>query len=684
MSRPSTSTWHDAAKRGDFVELRRLLRVDKSLVSARDQQGRTVLHCLANLELRSPEDERQAGDMLTTLLTYPELDLDAANDAGHVPLHRACQSASRFALCLVAAGANLEARTARERRTPLELCRNSGLRELLIDAYTAVSKKKAAPVAAEAVPSARVSHTTAAHAPAAEPAGLERRASVCVEPKQEQAVAEAGGAVNAVAGARDAPANAPLPDAQQPPPAEGGSGDGQRRKLEQTPLDEAACAAWDRIASGLPSLDFGETSALVWRHGVPPALRHRLWCASVGATPEVWTTLANTHGVSLTSLAMGATPADGQAIDEAVADLDMRLLLRATACAAGAFHSRSVPLGTLAMFVCAGDEHSAFLLLLAMLRITRRAAIDADAVALHISRRRPDVVAALGPGGGGHTLDFLTSVSKTWGVSPAREALVAGLCPILERGFVKTARLESLLRLWDVALLSNTQHPQELLASVAAVGIAWVSDAIARAGKVEGREAAIVQLSALRFTGDPDELLKEVRASMASGWAQCDGTACAKLEELAGSSPAGTMTRAPSTTQTALAEQVAATHAQSLACAASEALDAALLSRWATVPPATVAFAALRVEAVKWGRWQEDDPARFAQIPPALFDEIARSKDKALQEYDEWADSVALKEPPSYFNTLWAAHQGDYGNGLDTNADKVRALVAVLDDTLIW
>jgi hypothetical protein len=190
-------------------------------------------------------------------------------------------------------------------------------------------------------------------------------------------------------------------------------------------------------------------------------------------------------------------------------------------------------------------------------------------------------------------------------------------------------------------------------------------------------------LSALRFTGDPDELLKEVRAS-ASGWAQYDGTACAKLEELAGSAPAGTMTRAPSATQTALAQQVAATHAQSLACAASEALDAALLSRWATVPPATAAFAALRVEAVKWGGWQEDDPARFAQIPPALFDEIARSKDKALQEYDEWADSVALKEPPSYFNTLWAAHQGDYGNGLDANADKVRALVAVLDDTLIW
>ena len=675
----STSTWHEAAKRGDFTELRRLLRVDKSLVCARDAQGRTVLHCLAALELNTPERERQAGDMLTTLLTFPGLDLDAANDAGHVPLHRACQSASRFALCLVAAGANVEAHTARERRTPLELCRNAALRdELVAAADTAgAAKRKAATLEAASVArrtSVNNSVTTAEHAAP----DTHREPTAASQHAQQAAPAAAQPSAEPQPDAAPQPASLPEPAAQADA-APGSDADSRRRRLEQTPIDEAACAAWDRVATGLPNLDLSEVTPLVWRHPVPPALRQGLWCAAVGATPEVWGTLAKTHGISLAALQGGASPHDVQAIDAAVADLVMRRLLRAAACVSGIFLARSVPLGTLALFVCSGDEHSALLLLLALLRLTRGAQLDADAVTLHIAKRRPDVVAALGPGGGGHSLDFLLTVSHTWHVSPAREALVTTLRHWLDVGFVGTARLEVLLRVWDVALLSNSQHPWELLACVASRAVAASADDVARAGRTLGREAAVGRLQAVRLTGDPSALLAELKAA----WAQVDSAPSERLDELAGSGRVASPVVAAAPDQMA----VAATHAQSLARAASDAMDAALLARWAQGPKGSEALEALRGEALKLGAVSQaalGDPARFADLPAALFEELARSKDRALAELSAWEEEVALKEPESFFNRLAAAHQGDFGDMLNGSADKVKALVAVLDETLLW
>ena len=418
---------------------------------------------------------------------------------------------------------------------------------------------------------------------------------------------------------------------------------------------------------------------LVWRHPVPPALRQGLWCAAVGATPEVWGTLAKTHGISLAALQGGASPHDVQAIDAAVADLVMRRLLRAAACVSGIFLARSVPLGTLALFVCSGDEHSALLLLLALLRLTCGAQLDADAVALHIAKRRPDVVAALGPGGGGHSLDFLLTVSHTWHVSPAREALVATLRHWLDVAFVGTARLEVLLRVWDVALLSNSQHPGELLACVASRAVAASADDVARAGRTLGREEAVGRLQAVRLTGDPSALLAELKAT----WAQVDSAPSERLEELAGSGTRASPVVAAAPDQMA----VAATHAQSLARAASDALDAALLARWAQGPRGSEALEALRGEALKVGAVPQaalGDPSRFADLPAALFEELARSKDRALAELSAWEEEVALKEPESFFNRLAAAHQGDFGDVLDGSADKVKALVAVLDETLLW
>jgi hypothetical protein len=674
------STWHDAARRGDFTELRRLLKVDKSLVCARDAQGRTVLHCLAALELNTPERERQAGDMLTTLLTFSGLDLDAANDAGHVPLHRACQSASRFALCLVAAGANVEARTARERRTPLELCRNAALRdELMAAADTAGAAKRKAVTQEAASLARRTSVINNSSAPAAvEHADTHRE-------HREQHAQQQGVPAVQQPSAEPQLGAAPLPASQpelsgQAEAAPGNDADSRRRRLEQTPIDEAACAAWDRVANGLPDLDLGDVTPLVWRHSVPPALRQGLWCAAVGATPEVWATLAETHGISLAALQGGASPDDVQAIDAAVTDLVMRRLLRAAACVSGTFLPRSVPLGTLALFVCSGAEHSALLLLLALLRLTRGAQLDADAVALHIAKRRPDVVAALGPGGGGHSLDFMLTVSHTWHASPAREALVATLRHWLDAGFVGTARLEVLLRLWDVALLSNSQHPGELLACVAARAVAASADDVARAGRQLGREHAVGRLQAVRLTGDPSALLAELKAT----WAQVDSSPSERLEELAGW---GGVATGPVVAAAPDQMAVAATHAQSLARAASDALDAALLARWAQGPKGSEALEALRGEAIKVGAVAQatlGDPSRFAHLPCALFEELARSKDRALAELSAWEEEVALKEPGSFFNRLAAAHQGDFGDVLDGSADKVKALVAVLDETLLW
>ena len=675
------STWHEAARRGDFTELRRLLRVDRSLVCQRDAQGRTVLHCLAALELSTPERERQAGEMLTTLLTLPGLDLDAANDAGHVPLHRACQSASRFALCLVAAGANVEARTARERRTPLELCRNSALRDELLAAADAAGAAKRKAASQEAASFARRTSVNTSSATLDQAAHDTQREPALASSQhgQQQGAPATQAQPQAEAPPDAAPSSRPHPEPEGQTDAAFSSDTDRRRRLEQTPLDEAACAAWDRIAHGLPHLDLGEVTPLVWRHSVPPSLRQGLWCAAVGATPEVWATLAKTHGISLAALQGGASPQDAQAIDAAATDLVMRRLLRAAACVSGAFLPRSVPLCTLALFVCSGDEHASLLLLLALLRLTRGAVLDADAVALHIAKRRPDVVTALGPGGGGHTLDFLLTVSTTWHCSPAREALVATLTRWLDRGFVGTARLEVLLRLWDVALLSNSQHPGELLACVAARAVASAADDVARAGRQQGRDEAVGRLASVRLTGDPNALLAELKAT----WAQVDSTPSARLEELAGGAGSGGRAAAVFDAQMA----VAATHAQSLARAASDALDAALLARWAQGPQASEALEALRGEAIREGAVQQAalcDPSRFADLPCALFEELARSKDRALAELSAWEEEVALKEPASFFNRLAAAHQGDFGDVLDGSADKVKALVAVLDDTLLW
>jgi hypothetical protein len=140
----SQQAWHDAARRGDFDGLRRLLRANPSLALARDAAGRTALHHLAALPSSAGAAEAcaalcsSAGANATSLL-------EAANDNGQSAMHRAVLSGSRdVALALLAAGADPHARTAKERRSPLEVCRDAALRDELEAAAAAARMRRSA------------------------------------------------------------------------------------------------------------------------------------------------------------------------------------------------------------------------------------------------------------------------------------------------------------------------------------------------------------------------------------------------------------------------------------------------------------------------------------------------------------------------------------------------------------
>jgi len=84
----SSESFHAAARRGDFVELRRLLTLDATLVSSRDGNGRSLLHHLAVLLPSEP-----AVEALGWLQTVEGLQVDSINEkTGLTPLMRAVMS----------------------------------------------------------------------------------------------------------------------------------------------------------------------------------------------------------------------------------------------------------------------------------------------------------------------------------------------------------------------------------------------------------------------------------------------------------------------------------------------------------------------------------------------------------------------------------------------------------------
>jgi hypothetical protein len=501
----SQQAWHDAARRGDFDGLRRLLRANPSLALARDAAGRTALHHLAALPSSAGAAEAcaalcsSAGANATSLL-------EAANDNGQSAMHRAVLSGSRdVALALLAAGADPHARTAKERRSPLEVCRDAALRDELEAAAAAARMRRSA---AAQTPLAAARQASGGAAPT-----FPHAATVT----HHAAPAEAPPAAPAPAAADDAVHHAVAP----PPPPPPLDAEQEAWETRDGPLsaDEAA-AAWDRAASALSAdgmFDRALAARLVARNVPPPApLRAPLWAAAAGVAPL--RAALHRRGVRFATLAAGGSAC----------------LRVATALAAlsghhqgsMADHASVDGLVALCLEVTCADEEAAFWLCLALR--ARLAPADAAAVAVHAARRRPDLCCALGARGRGHTVDYLL-YTGVWRSAPAMVALEAPLCRWLGSGFASmpdAMHTPQLLRAWDEALL-GAAAPAETMARLAAARIAARADAAVAAAagapaESDARGAAIAKLVHHAEPDDDDDVAFDalLAAARAMQWAE--------------------------------------------------------------------------------------------------------------------------------------------------------------------
>ena len=450
----SHAAWHDAARRGDCSALRALLRTHgASLAASRDGAGRTALHHLAALPSSAAAAEAAAA-VCSAAGSGLEALLEAANGNGHTCLHRAALSGSRdVALALVAAGADPTARTAKERRSPLEVCRDAALRAELETAAAAARARKA-PKALAPLVTARQSSGGCAAAPAAE------HAAPRAAPSERAATAEAPAAEAPAAAAAAKAVQPPLPPPPLPPP------EAEAWETRDGPLsaDEAA-AAWDRVAAPLAAtggFDRRLAARLIARNTQPPPpLRASLWAAAACATQLRESLLRRGVRLEQPQALSGGTEA-------------------------------------LCLEVTAGDTDAAAWLALAL--TCRLSPADAASVALHAARRRPDLCSALGARAKGGTVDYLL-YTGVWSSAPANAALQAPLARWLGGGFAAAPDAlprAQLLRAWDAALLGSLAA-SELMARLAAARIAARADAAVAAaaaapGDADARGAAVAAL----------------------------------------------------------------------------------------------------------------------------------------------------------------------------------------------
>jgi hypothetical protein len=369
----TSDTFHAAAKRADVAELSRLLRVDPSLARSRDAGGRTALHHLAGADASRGGEELLAG---LALLRAHDASLDDVNPkSGLTPLHRAVMSGnSAFALALVEAGASVNVTSAKERRTPAELCRDGALRDELLSRARAVvtaAAQRAAGAATAGAPGAPGASAGAApahasgHAAAAEhapPAAQAARRLSGETKRSNEGVsgAPADGAAAGFSGAAPPPAcdafasmalappapeeeaaAAPAPkatpahaqnaaDANEPDADAAARSSRLRRRLV---LPDAAAAAaladaWWRVAAALPSggtapLPRSDALLRLAFRGVPPSARATIWPAAAGA--EALRAALASVGISYASLV--ASAAGGAHLPEETAtqiDKDVR------------------------------------------------------------------------------------------------------------------------------------------------------------------------------------------------------------------------------------------------------------------------------------------------------------------------------------------------------------------------
>ena len=520
-----------AAKRADAAELRRLLGMEPTLARARDAGGRQALHHLASGEAGGGDAAARALECLAALRAH-DADLDDVNpNTGLTPLHRAVMSGNvAFALALADAGADADATSARERRSPLELCRDEAFRaELRARAcgFKAARAKASAPPPAASASASASAGEAATHAPArrfSADGGDRGGDKAATSAAALSSAAEGGGAATAFSGGAAPPPevgwlgaapppppspHSPLPVsvAAPPTPAAGDADDAPPGKLRRTVvLPEAAAAtaladAWWRVVAALPSggapLERSPPTLRLAYRGVPPVARAAVWRAASGAA-AAQAALAS-YGVSYRSLVAAADetlpPDASEQIDKDIrrsgisfgaggaagaAAAQLRRVLRALAALdplVGYCQSLN-SVAAMALLVL-GAEADAFWLALAMCRWLQppgyysgdlaAARADASLVAAALCRKHPALRARLG------------------GEDAASAMLSAFILPWLMTAYVGTVSLELALRVWDATLIAG----QETLLRVAFALLDSMAPAAA-AARDEAAAAAVL------------------------------------------------------------------------------------------------------------------------------------------------------------------------------------------------
>jgi hypothetical protein len=480
-----------AAKRADAAELRRLLGVETSLARARDAGGRSALHHLASGEAGGDAAARSL-ECLAVLRAH-DADLDAVNEkTGLTPLHRAVMSGNvAFALALVDAGADASATSARERRSPPELCRDESFRAELQSRAYGVKTARVKAASASAATSSPAAHAAGvASALPRRSSGEERRPPAL----SVAAFSEGGAATGAFSGATAPPPEpawfasppppspaSPLPVSVCPPPTPStadAADDARPGKLRRTlVVPEAAAAAaladaWWRVAGALPvaggpAMERAPPTLRLAFRGVPPGARAAVWRAASGAA--ALQAALQAHGVSYRTLVAAAETnlphATSEQIDKDIrrtgvsfgaggaagtAAAQLRRVLRGLAALdplVGYCQSLN-SVAAMALLVL-GGETDAFFLTLAVCRSLQppgyysgdlcSARADASLVAAALCRKHPQLRARLG------------------GEDCAGAMLAAFVLPWLMTAFVGTVPLELALRVWDATLITGQE-----------------------------------------------------------------------------------------------------------------------------------------------------------------------------------------------------------------------------------
>ena len=501
-----------------------------------------MLHHWAALD---PAQAGAAVAALTWARTFDECDLDAVNEkTGLTPLHRALMSDNTvFALALVEAGANPQLATAKERRTPLDMCRDENTKRELLQAFTAAQ-------AAQVSPAGSTTATTAAAAGAHQWTSAktvhQQDRSTAAQTQQQGGEAQHaartsvdGGPGGQSGGGESSGALTRVPSQPGAPPSTHSAPDStafqplakRRLVLPDAAASQALNVAWTRVV-GAAKLDRRSPVLLALAFGgVPPALRAQVYFSACGAAAA--RDAAASAGLTYDALHARLAPQFLPLPEMQQIDKDVRrsgLKLHASACGAlrrmlralaltcgcstgsGGYTQSMNSLAAMCLVLWPCDEEAAFWALFSIVHIVQPAGMyagdlaiarcEAASVAAAVLRLKPRLAAALRSDG-----DDSPQQGEDDATGPACPAALMLSSPVLGWlmcAFVGCVPLELALRIWDVLLLVGPS------AAAAVAACLLLSGADAAACCTDGN----VALALLMESCSPGELAHVLSAGL--------------------------------------------------------------------------------------------------------------------------------------------------------------------------